>query len=52
MAARIIRGESPATMPFEPLTETRILVNLEAASKQGFEVPASVVKRADKIIGG
>lgn len=51
LAARIIRGEDPAVIPFEPLTETRILINLEAARKQGLEIPSSVLQRADQVIG-
>jgi ABC-type uncharacterized transport system substrate-binding protein len=52
IAARIIRGENPAIMPFEPLTETRLLVNLDAARRQGLEIPAPLLQRADKVIGG
>lgn len=51
MAARIIRGESPASMPFEPVTATKLYVNLDAARKQGFEIPAALLQRADKVIG-
>jgi ABC-type uncharacterized transport system substrate-binding protein len=50
LAARIIRGESPATIPFEPLTVTRVLVNPEAARKQGLEVPEPVLQRADEVV--
>jgi len=51
MAARIIRGESPANMPFEPVTGTKLLINLDAARKQGLEIPAALLQRADKVFG-
>ena len=35
MAARIMRGESPAAIPFQPLKKTKTLINLEAARPPG-----------------
>jgi ABC-type uncharacterized transport system substrate-binding protein len=52
LAARIMRGEHPATIPFRPLVETRLLVNLEAARAAGLAVPAPLLARASKVIGG
>ncbi len=46
MAARIMRGESPARMPLQPLRTTKILVNVEAARALGMTIPDSVVQRA------
>jgi len=51
MAARIMRGASPATIPFQPLRTTRLLVNLDAARASGLTVPAAVVQRAHTVIG-
>ncbi len=51
MAARVVRGARPAEMPFEPVTATRLLVNLDAARKQGLAVPASLVQRAQAVVG-
>jgi len=51
MTARIMRGERPASMPFQPLHKTRLLVNLDAARAVGFTVPAALLQRADKVIG-
>jgi ABC-type uncharacterized transport system substrate-binding protein len=52
LAARIIRGERPAAIPFHPLRETRILVNLEAARAVELTVPAQILARASKVLGG
>ena len=51
MAARIMRGESPASIPFQPLRSTTLLVNLEAARAMGFTIPPAVVQRAATVIG-
>lgn len=51
MAARIMRGETPASIPFEPLRSTRLLVNLEAARAVGLTIPPAVVQRAARVIG-
>jgi ABC-type uncharacterized transport system substrate-binding protein len=52
MAARIMRGERPAAMPFRPLQTTRVLVNLAAARVVGLAIPPAVLGKADKTIGG
>jgi len=51
MATRIMRGESPATIPFKPLRKTKLLVNLTAARAYGLAIPATLLKRADGVIG-
>jgi ABC-type uncharacterized transport system substrate-binding protein len=51
MAARIMRGESPASIPFQPLRSTKLLVNLDAARAMGFTIPPAVVRRAATVIG-
>jgi ABC-type uncharacterized transport system substrate-binding protein len=52
LAARIMRGERPAAIPFQPLRETRLLLNLEAARGVGLIIPEAVVARASRIVGG
>jgi putative ABC transport system substrate-binding protein len=47
MAARIMRGESPASIPIQPLTKTRIIVNPKAARAMGLTIPASLLRRAE-----
>ena len=51
LAARIIRGETPATIPFLEYAPTKLMVNLDVARKIGFTVPAAVITRADEVIG-
>jgi len=52
MAARIMRGERPAEIPFKPLRTTHLLVNLEAAREIGLTIPSPLVARANRVIGG
>lgn len=49
MAERILRGESPATMPVESQEDFRIHVNLKAAELMGIELPVSLIQSADVI---
>jgi ABC-type uncharacterized transport system substrate-binding protein len=51
MAARIMRGERPATIPFQPLTKTKVIVNLDAARAAGLTIPPAFRQRADEVIG-
>ncbi len=50
-AVRVMRGESPASIPIQPLRKNRTIVNLAAARAVGITVPASVLKKAEKVIG-
>lgn len=50
MAARIMRGENPATIPFEKVTRTRLIINPAAAAAAGLNLPADFVKTADEVI--
>jgi putative tryptophan/tyrosine transport system substrate-binding protein len=45
MIARVLRGESPAKIPFYRLRTTKLMVNA------GTPVPPDVVKRADSVVG-
>ena len=51
LAARVMRGESPASIPFRPIERMKLVVNLEAAARSGLEIPASLQSRADEVIG-
>jgi ABC-type uncharacterized transport system substrate-binding protein len=51
VAARVMRGENPAKIPFRSVSKTRMIVNLEAAWAVGFAIPEALVKRADEVIG-
>ena len=50
LAARVMRGEDPATIPFQPIRTTRVVVNLRAAAVSGLRIPPSLVERADRVI--
>ena len=50
LAVRVMRGESPASIPFQPLTKTRTIVSLAAARMVGLVIPESVLRKADKVI--
>lgn len=51
LAARIMRGENPKDIPFQPLRENILIVNLDAARETGIDLPDSLVSRADERIG-
>lgn len=51
LAARVMRGENPASIPFRPIEKMRLVINLEAAARSGLEIPASLLSRADEVIG-
>jgi putative ABC transport system substrate-binding protein len=51
MAARVMRGENPASIPFQPLRATRILVNPAAARAVGLTIPPVVLEKAAEIVG-
>jgi len=50
MAARVMRGESPAAIPYRGVSKVKLTVNLKAAGSFGFTVPESVIRRADRVI--
>ncbi|MBC9955233.1 ABC transporter substrate-binding protein [Leucobacter sp. cx-42] len=51
MALRILEdGADPATMPVESQKELSLVVNPEAAKRQGVEIPAALLERADSVI--
>jgi putative ABC transport system substrate-binding protein len=51
LAARVMRGERPATLPFQRVTKTRMLVNLTAAREANLAIPPAIVSRADEVLG-
>ncbi|MBI3329159.1 MAG: hypothetical protein HYZ81_20950, partial [Nitrospinae bacterium] len=51
IAARVMRGESPASIPFQLVSKTRLIVNVEAARSSGLTLPAALIARADEVIG-
>jgi len=51
LAARIMRGETPAAIPFQGVKKTRLIVNLEAARSLGLALPPALIKQAEEVIG-
>jgi ABC-type uncharacterized transport system substrate-binding protein len=51
LAARVMRGESPASLPFQAVTRTRVIVNLEAARRIGLVIPRTIVEHAAEVVG-
>jgi ABC-type uncharacterized transport system substrate-binding protein len=51
MAARVMRGEKPASIPLRNFDQTHIIVNLEAARELRIEVPPALLKSAHEVIG-
>ena len=50
MVARVLRGESPSTMPFKLVTTIRHTYNLVAAKQLGIQIPQDLLAKADEII--
>ncbi len=50
LAVRVMKGESPASIPFQLPDREWLSVNLKAAEAYGVVVPEAVVARADKVI--
>jgi putative ABC transport system substrate-binding protein len=51
LAARVMRGERPGDIPFENVGKTRLVVNPGSARHIGLTLPASLVARADRVVG-
>jgi len=51
MAVRALRGEDPGAMAVRRPRSYRVIVNLEAAGRSGFEVPLALLASADEFAG-
>ena len=51
MIARVLRGESPASMPFYQVRTTKLAVNPGEASQLGIPLSPDLVKEADTVVG-
>jgi ABC-type uncharacterized transport system substrate-binding protein len=51
-AVRVMRGESPARIPFSPPTKSRTLVNLKNARHCRLNIPAALLREAQPVTDG
>jgi ABC-type uncharacterized transport system substrate-binding protein len=51
LAAQVLKGRDPATVPFQATEKTRFLINLDAAHGFGLQIPKELLTRADEVIG-
>jgi putative ABC transport system substrate-binding protein len=47
LAARLLRGENPADIPFQEVAEQKVVVNHQAAGRLGVTFPPEVLKMAE-----
>jgi ABC-type uncharacterized transport system substrate-binding protein len=50
LAARVMRGESPGNIPFQPFAKTKLIINLKSAAAVGLHIPTSVLATAADVI--
>ena len=50
LAARIMRGANPASIPIQASTKTKLIINLKAATAVGMTIPKPLQSRAAEVI--
>ncbi len=49
LAAKIMRGESPARLPLSPPSRTQMLVNLKKAQESRLSIPENLLREAKQV---
>jgi putative tryptophan/tyrosine transport system substrate-binding protein len=47
---KILKGTNPADLPIERVSKFQFILNRKAAKALGFEIPQSILLRADEVI--
>jgi len=51
VAARVMRGEKPASIPFRAYDKNKLMVNVKAAREIDLALPPALIKKAQEVVG-